>query len=552
MLNSLLIKNFALIRQLEMTPSPGFNIITGETGAGKSIMLGAIGLLLGNRADSKTLWQKEAKCVIEGSFNIADYQLQALFESHDWEYHPETIIRREININGKSRAFINDSPVNLESLRALGRNLLDIHSQHDTLQLGAQQFQLKVIDLYGQHQELLQTYQEHYDRWETVTNQKRELLEQSQEQQKEADYRKFLWEELSNAQLQAGEQQELEANLQVMEHAEEIKIQLNGSLQLLDQADANIQEQLAQSLRMLERISHFSKDYRALYDRLSSSYIEIQDIAGELNHLEQQVQFNPSEIEELKGRLDLIYRLQQKHQVQTVEELFQLGDDLESQQQAMDNLDQTLLALEKEIEEAFNKTLQDGKQLSNARKKAFQSFKEHMQALFPQLGMPDGLLEIDHKAAEPAKTGLDEVVWKFSASKGIPPKVLKEVASGGEFSRLMFCVKYILADKVALPTILFDEIDTGISGEIALQMVKMMQEMSENHQVITISHLPQFAAKGEHHYLVYKESSGKTATTNIKRLQGEDRVAAVAQMLGGNNPSEIAYANAKELLEPSN
>ena len=552
MLSNLLIKNYALIQHLEMNPAPGFNIITGETGAGKSIMLGAIGLLLGNRADSKALWQKEAKCVIEGTFDIKEYQLQALFEEQDWEYHAETIIRREINVSGKSRAFINDSPVNLEALRTLGRNLLDIHSQHDTLRLGAQQFQMSVIDLYGQHEDLLHAYKQAFERWKTATSRKQQLLEQSQEQQKEADYRNFLWEELQAAQLQASEQSELEANLQVMEHAEEIKMQLNGALQILDHTDTNVQDQLAQTLRMLERIGSFSPDYQNLYERLNSSYIEIQDITQELSLLEQQVQYDPGEIAAQKERLDLIYRLQQKHQVDNVEELLKLKDRLEAQKLELDNLDQTLMELEKEIEQASHGLLAAGSKLSEARKNTFTPFEQQIKKLLQQLGMPDGVVSIDHQTVEPGARGLDDIHWKFSASKGIPPKLLSEVASGGEFSRLMFCVKYMLADKIALPTILFDEIDTGISGEVALQMVKMMQEMSRSHQVITISHLPQFAAKGDHHYLVYKESSGPTATSSIRRLQGEDRVAAVAQMLGGNNPSEIAYANAKELLEPSN
>ena len=552
MLSNLLIKNYALIRHLEMQPAAGFNIITGETGAGKSIMLGAIGLLLGQRADGKSLWQKQEKCIIEGTFNVSAYGISALFEDNDWEYDEETIIRREINTNGKSRAFINDSPVNLEALKILGRHLLDIHSQHDTLQLGAQEFQLKVLDLFGQHLKIKQDYQNKFQVWKTAIQRRQELQTRSQNQQQEADYKKFLLEELAAADLQAPEQQELESSLQVMEHAEEIKVQLNLGLQALDQGEGNVQELLAMVLKALDRIQGYAPPYEALRARLNSAYIELQDLTQEMDNLEQQVQYDPQEIEIRKSRLDLIYRLQQKHQVQSVEELLLLQQELENQQLEMSGLEQTLQDLTQEIAQAEAQVNKYGHELSQARKKTFNTFTSLMEDLLHQLGMPDAVLKISHEQVAPGPHGMDNILWQFSANKGIAPQPLKQVASGGEFSRLMFCVKYILADKVALPTILFDEIDMGISGEVALQMVKMMQEMSRNHQVITISHLPQFAAKGDHHYYVYKETSGATATSEIRRLQGEDRVAEVAKMLGGNNPSEIAYANAKELLEPSN
>lgn len=552
MLSNLLIKNYALIQHLEMQPASGLNIITGETGAGKSIMVGAIGLLMGKRADTKVLLQKEHKCIIEGTFNIKNYALQWLFLQNNWEYDPQTIIRREINTSGKSRAFINDSPVNLESLRSLGVHLLDIHSQNDTLQLGAREFQLNVLDVYGQNQAVLTKYQRTYDRWVSLKKEQQELLIKSREQQKESDYNKFLLEELRTAALDPSEQETLEDSLQLMEHAEEIKLQIQNSLEILDHGDYGANEQLAAATHMLSKIRDYSSQYQALQARLESSLIELKDIVEELRMLDQEVEHDPAEIETLKSRLDTIYRLQKKHAVNTIRDLVEIKENLSSESEQLVHLDDTLKEIEQQIREVKSKLMEVGTQLSNSRKQVFQSFTQKMEDLLGKLGMPESRLSISCQQTDPGSNGLDDIQWTFSANKGIVPQPISKVASGGELSRLMFCVKYLMADKVSLPTILFDEIDSGISGEVALQMVEMMHEMSGNHQVLTISHLPQFAARGDHHYYVYKESDVDTTTSGIRKLEGAERVKEIAKMLGGDNPSEIAFANAKELLQPSN
>lgn len=548
MLSNLLIKNYALIRHLEMQPSAGLSIITGETGAGKSIMVGAIGLLMGKRADTKVLLQKEHKCIIEGTFNIKNYALQGLFLQNNWDYDSQTIIRREISTGGKSRAFINDSPVNLESLKSLGVHLLDIHSQNDTLQLGAQEFQLNVLDVYGQNQAVLTKYQRTYDRWVSLKKEQQELLIKSREQQKESDYNKFLLVELRSAALDPSEQETLEDSLQLMEHAEEIKLQLKNSLEILDHGDYGANEQLAAATHMLAKIRDYSSQYQALEARLESSLIELKDIVEELRMLDQEVEHDPVEIETLKYRLDTIYRLQKKHAVNTIRDLIEIKENLSRESEQLVLLDDTLKEIDQQIRESKSKLMEVGIQLSNSRKQVFSSFTEKMEDLLGKLGMPESRLSISCQQTDPGSNGLDDIQWTFSANKGIAPQPISKVASGGEFSRLMFCVKYLMADKVSLPTILFDEIDSGISGEVALQMIEMMHEMSGNHQVLTISHLPQFAARGDHHYYVYKESDVDTTTSGIRKLEGAERVKEIAKMLGGDNPSEIAFANAKELM----
>ncbi len=531
-----------------MQPSAGLSIITGETGAGKSIMVGAIGLLMGKRADTKVLLQKEHKCIIEGTFNIKNYALQGLFLQNNWDYDSQTIIRREISTGGKSRAFINDSPVNLESLKSLGVHLLDIHSQNDTLQLGAQEFQLNVLDVYGQNQAVLTKYQRTYDRWVSLKKEQQELLIKSREQQKESDYNKFLLVELRSAALDPSEQETLEDSLQLMEHAEEIKLQLKNSLEILDHGDYGANEQLAAATHMLAKIRDYSSQYQALQARLGSSLIELKDIVEELRMLDQEVEHDPVEIETLKYRLDTIYRLQKKHAVNTIRDLIEIKENLSRESEQLVLLDDTMKEIEQQIRESKSKLMEVGIQLSNSRKQVFSSFTEKMEDLLGKLGMPESRLSISCQQTDLGSNGLDDIQWTFSANKGIAPQPISKVASGGEFSRLMFCVKYLMADKVSLPTILFDEIDSGISGEVALQMIEMMHEMSGNHQVLTISHLPQFAARGDHHYYVYKESDVDTTTSGIRKLEGAERVKEIAKMLGGNNPSEIAFANAKELM----
>lgn len=552
MLSNLLIKNYALIKHLEMQPSQGLNIITGETGAGKSIMLGAIGLLMGKRADTKVLLHKDQKCVIEGTFSIQNYSLQSLFEEHDWEYETQTIIRREISAAGKSRAFINDSPVNLDALRLLGKYLLDVHSQNDTLKLGGQQFQINILDIYGQNDHILKRYREIFLTWNTLKKEHLQLQKRSAQQQKESDYKNFLLEELEAMMLDHDEQMQLEESLQLMEHAEEIKIQIQNSLQALSNGEYSASELLSQASQMWGRIREYAISYQSLHNRLESTLIELKDIVEEIHALDQQIEHNPAAIESTKSRLDSIYRLQKKHGVQTVKELLEIKEQLVGENEQLSHLDDTLKKMEHQIQLSESQLMKLGAELSDQRKNTFPHLKKQLEVLLSQLGMPDSRLEMTSAPAAPGPNGLDDINWLFSANKGITPQPINKVASGGEFSRLMFCVKYLIAGKVALPTILFDEIDTGISGEVALQMIEMMYNMATNHQVLTISHLPQFAARGDHHYYVYKESDENSTTSGIRKLADDERVEEIAKMLGGNKPSEIAYANAKELMQPSN
>jgi DNA repair protein RecN (Recombination protein N) len=548
MLSSLLIKNYALIGRLEMHPAAGLNTITGETGAGKSIMLGAIGLLMGKRADTSVLLQKEQKCIVEGTFQIGDYALEGLFEQHDWDYEAQTIIRREISSSGKSRAFVNDSPVKLEALRSLGEHLLDVHSQNDTMKLRGKEFQLDVLDVYGNNLQLLEQYQKEYDKWVTLKKEHQQLLIRATEQQKEADYQNFLLDELERANLDPNEQLQLEESLRLMENAEEIKQQIQQSLLGLEDGDYSVNQQLTSTTRLLSRIAEFGSHYQSLKERLESCLIEIRDVAQELHLLDQQVEYDATAIEALKGKLDTIYRLQRKHSVESIKELVEIRDQLKKESDQLLHLDHTLSVLEQQIEDSETKLLKLGAALKIKREETFPEFKQHMEDLLGKLGMPESSLTIATRETSPKPHGVQEIQWLFSANKGVKVKPIKQVASGGEFSRIMFCVKYLIADKVSLPTILFDEIDSGISGEVALQMIEMMQSMARTHQVIVITHLPQIAARGDHHYFVFKESDQNSTTSTIKLLSEKQRIEAVARMIGGNKPSEIAYANARELM----
>ena len=552
MLSNLLIKNYALIRELEIQPALGLNIITGETGAGKSIMLGAIGLLMGNRADTKVLLQKEQKCVIEGTFDLETHRLQTLFKQNDWEYHSQTIIRREISPAGKSRAFINDSPVNLDSLRSLGEYLLDIHSQNDTMKLGGKQFQIQVLDILGHNGESLQKYHKMYDLWTSLKREYEALLNRSQQQQQESDYHQFLLNELDAMSLEVDEEIQLQESLQQLEHAEEIKTQIHTSLQALTYSDFNASQLLSEAGKSIFKVKQYGTAYSALLDRIESSRIELQDIVDELVALDDQVVLDPDQLETVKARLDAIYRLQKKHGVNSVKELIEIKTRLENESNELAEFSEKLSGLEQRINESEQEMMAVGKSLSDNRIKTFPQFKQQLESLLGKLGMPESQIEISHRITSPGPDGLDDIRWLFSANKGVDPQPIGKVASGGEFSRMMFCVKYLLAHNVALPTILFDEIDTGISGEVALQMIEMMHRMSTNHQVLTISHLPQFAARADHHYYVYKQVEGELTTSGIRKLEDSERIYEIAKMLGGNNPSDIAFANAKELMLSSN
>lgn len=548
MLKNLIIKNYALLQSLEMEPSPALNIITGETGAGKSIMLGAVGLLLGNRADKKTLYNEDQKCVIEGSFTVSKYQLESIFDQEELDYDPVCILRREITPSGKSRAFINDTPVRLDSMKSLGRFLVDIHSQHDSLLLGNQEYQLEIIDAYADNEKLLKNYHKAYQHYRRAASDYERLKSEAASLKKEADYHQFLLKELHEAQLNEGEQSRLEDELQVMENAANIKEQLNMLITLLSNDTHSIDDLLVQGKQALSKIRNYSGKYESLHERLESCLIELRDIGGEAESEALEVDFDSEKVESVRERINLIYQLQQKHKVDGVDQLLIIQGDLEQKLERVLNLDEDIEHLKSVREAAKQEMHMHADVLCEARRKVFNSFAKEITTLLKNLGIPDASMEVVLQKVEPNESGTDEVNILFSANKGIAPQEIKGVASGGEFSRLMFCIKYILADKISLPTIIFDEIDTGVSGEIAIKMVNMMREMARNHQVIAISHLPQVAAKGDAHYFVYKDSSSVKAVSKIKKLNENERVEQIARMIGGNNPSSIAFENAKELL----
>jgi len=549
MLKSLSIANYALIQSLEMEPCASLNMITGETGAGKSIMLGAVGLLLGNRADTKALFDEEKKCIVEGIFDIKNYKLQDLFESEDLDFEEVCIIRREISPNGKSRAFINDTPVRLEILKELGKSLMDIHSQHDSLQLGEGEYQLDLIDAYTQSQQEFTSYSQAYSGYQKAKRAYEKLAEQALELKKEADFNQFQLEELSSLSLKSGEQEELESNQEILENADEIKSKIQEILmQLLDEQFGGLNI-LSQANLGIQQLGRFAQKFDPFKERFQSVLIELKDIAESLEDEDSKVEVDFEKLEATRERLSKIYQLQQKHGLDSVDGLIALEKELAEKAFQIDNLDEQLENLKSEMHAAHKSLLEKGEFLSKKRKTGFQAFSKELISLLVQLGMENAQVEFSHQLIPPSKHGIDQIDLLFSANKGVKPQALKQVASGGEFSRLIFGIKYIMADKMALPTLIFDEIDTGVSGEVALQMVRMMQKIAKNHQVLCISHLPQVAAKGDQHYFVYKDNSSARTISKIRLLENDDRISEIAKMIAGSNPSESAYESARELLK---
>ncbi len=548
MLVDLRIKNYALIEQLELRPSPLLNIITGETGAGKSIMLGAIGLLLGNRADSKMLFDNAHKCVIEGQFDIANYQLQDIFEAEDLDYDAQCILRREISPTGKSRAFVNDTPVTLDALRKIGANLMDIHSQHDTLLLGDAVFQLNLLDLYAGLVPQRTHYSSAFRQYRKLEADLTTLEAQAVEASKALDYNSFLLGELDEARLDGEDQEGLEQEIKQLENAEEIKYKLSQALHGLRDGESCATGTMKDATLLLGQVSAFSENFKDLRLRLDSVLIELHDIADEVEAAERRTEGDPARAEELQQRLNVIYTLQRKHQVRDLPGLLHLREELRQKVGSVLNLDKEIARLRRDAETAFNAVTKQGNKLTEARKKSFPRFEKELSLLLADLGMPHARIVVDHRSGPPAVSGLDVVNILFSANKGGQPQTLSKAASGGEFSRLMLCIKYMLADKTALPTIVFDEIDTGISGEIAVKVGRMMQQMARKHQLVAISHLPQMAAAGDVHYFVYKEDRADRTVSRIRELNTEDRIREIAQMIAGAKPSENAFQSARELL----
>lgn len=548
MLKHLTIKNYALIKVLEMEPSAHLNVITGETGAGKSIMLGAIGLLMGNRADTKVMWDENEKCVIEGVFNIKPYKLKSLFRDHDLDYADETVIRREISPGGKSRAFINDTPVTLETMRRLGNHLMDIHSQHETLELGNQSFQLHLIDAFAENQDIREAYRQAWVRFVAAKKKYDQLSTEAVTLREEADYTQFQLDELSKAELGENEQAELEKELKIMEHAGEIKTRFHSILQLLNDSELSAHHILTEVRNHLLSISSFSPSYDTLYQRLESVRLEMEDIANEIEKEEMHIDFDPERAEFVKERLSTLYRLLKKHRMNDVKQLLELQENLEQKALVTSHLDEALALAKDDLDTSRRAVNEIAITLRESRQKAFNPLRRQIVKLLQELGIPEANLAIVSGDTTPGPGGADKVDILFSANKGISPRPLAQVASGGEFSRLMFCIKYVMAEKSAMPTLVLDEIDNGVSGEIAMKLGNLMMDMASGHQLITISHLPQIAAKGHAHYFVYKDNSAKKTVSSIKRLDENERVEEIAKMIGGDKPSKIALQNAQELL----
>jgi len=549
MLSRLFIKNYALIDQLDIHPAKGLNILTGETGAGKSIILGALSLILGQRAESKYFYNQDQKCVIEGFFQIKDYQLKSFFIENDLEYEDETILRREISADGKSRAFVNDSPVTLPILKALGERLIDIHSQHATLNINTEAFQLMTLDSVADHHELLVRYQLVYGQYKRTSQALKVLQEALKHAKTEADYHQFLFDELVQAKLVAGEQEELEQEQNQLSHAEEIKRALLAANYALSEQEQPAISALKEALQQVQQAARFIPALDELGERLQSALIEVKDIAEEMEKTEREILFDEDRLNEVGDRLGLIYQLEQKHHVGSIEELLAIQGDLEKKLQRITANDEELDQLEQEQERLRQESEQLAQTLHFGRQKAIPLVQKEIMQVLKEVGMPNTVLDIELLPVGDLRSdGIDQVRFLFSANKGQAPMPLNKVASGGELSRLMLAIKSLVAKKTALPTIIFDEIDTGISGEVALKVGQVMEAMAEHMQVIAITHLPQIASKGKNHYQVYKADQGDKTRSNMRQLNEEERILEIAQMLSGSNPGDAALQHAKELL----
>jgi DNA repair protein RecN (Recombination protein N) len=549
LLASISIKNYALINELHIDFSSGLSIITGETGAGKSILLGALGLVLGNRADSATLKNTTRKCVVEAVLSIDKYNLHDFFVREDIDYEINTIIRREILPSGKSRAFVNDTPVTLSVLTRLRSKLIDIHSQHQTLQLSDQQFQFQLLDAFANNESKLASYQRGLVQYTSEKNRLEEIQHAQREANLQYDYNSHLYNELLEANLVEDEQEALEEKLEKINNVEEIKQNLSEALQVSTDDTIGIQNLLYSLESKLTKIAPYSKEYQELFERISSVKIELDDIVGELETANEQVDFNPSESTQLNDRLQLIYNLQKKHYVNSISELLLIQEELSVKVSATENAEQRLLDQQTIVKEIANKLDAIALKISEARKKITPTVSKQLEAILDNLGMSHARFQIQNTLAENYyKNGKDVLSFLFSANKGGQFGELKKVASGGELSRIMLAIKKVMSENSQLPTIIFDEIDSGVSGEISNKMAHIMSQMSQQMQVITITHLPQIAAKGNQHYKVYKEEVNNTTTTNLKQLSKDERIVEIAEMLSGKNISDSALTHARELL----
>ena len=550
MLKQLYIKNFTLIDELDIQLHPGFSVITGETGAGKSIILGAIGLLLGNRADTKAIKAGCDRCTIEAHFDLSRYDMQSFFTEHDIDYDADdTIIRRELTAAGKSRAFINDTPVALSLMRELGESLVDIHSQHQNLLLQKEDFQLNVVDIIAQDSKLLGDYRATYNQYRQAQQRLAKMEEEIARSRENEEFLRFQYKELDHAQLVEGEQESLEQEAETLTHAEDIKTALYDADNTLTNEDGSILERLKSTCQQLASIKEVYPAIAEAAERLDSSYIELKDIAQEIGTNVDRVDFEPARLDEINSRLDTIYSLQQKFHVQDISGLIEIRENIKQQLDHIGNSDEELAVLQQEAEHWLSKAGQAARKLTELRTRTAKKIETEMQKRLVPLGIPNVRFEISFTAKPLSPDGADKVNFLFSANKSTPLQPVSQVASGGEIARVMLSLKAMISGAVKLPTIIFDEIDTGVSGKIAEKMAQIMAEMGElDRQVISITHLPQIAAMGRHHYKVLKEETPQGTRSHMTELTEEQRVSEIAQMLSGSDITEAALANAQELL----
>ena len=557
MLTHLTINNYVLIESLDIDLAAGFSVMTGETGAGKSIILGALGLLMGQRADTGSIMPGAAKCTVEGIFNIEDYDLQEVFEENELDYEPqECILRREVAANGKSRAFVNDSPVNVAVLRQIALRLLDIHSQHSNLLLENPAFQLGIVDTVAGHQDMLSQYSECYARIVEAKRQLKELEENLAKRQSDEDYLRFQLEQLDEFNPQAGEDEELKQLQTALSHAEDIKVALSGIDALLNGDDSDngmgAIDALRRSGQAMQQIANVYPAIENYLERLESVVIEVKDIVGDINSLAEEVEYNPTRLQEVTERLDNLFALEQKHHVGSAEELIDLAEDIRSQLSLLTDSEDNINALKQQIEADTEQAKKLAEKLSAGRSKAAKQVEKLVKETLVQMDMPAVVFNANvEKTEELMPSGLDNVAFLFSANKSMAPRPLADVASGGEMSRVMLALKALTSKQMHLPTIIFDEIDTGVSGKVASSMAQIMVQMSSGagQQVLAITHLPQIAAKGKTHYFVYKDDTGSRTLTHIRQLDNEQRITELAHMLSGSKVTEAAKENAKQLLQ---
>lgn len=547
MVQQLWIQNYAIIEEVDIHFSTQMTTITGETGAGKSIIMGALGLILGERADTKVLYQKEEKCIVEGTFQIESYQLQPFFEAHDLDYDPECIIRREIYPSGKSRAFINDTPTKLSILKELSQYIIDLHRQFDTLDINQISFQFKTLDALSDQKKVVLTYRSDFQEWQKLKQQYATLKEKQQERAREREFLNFQLEELSELDYQAGEWFELDQKLHTLSHVEELKSAFHATGQVILESEPSLDEVLSDLIHKYEKAGPAAE---SLLKRLQEVQIELEDIAREAEQEGESIEYDPAEQERIEDRMQDIYQLQQKHQLEEPDDLEERQMELEAQLNRLESDDAQLEELAQTIQAREKALRSQAKEISKNRRQVIPKFEKQVAERLQAVSMPNAVFKVELESVDELQpAGMDRVEFTFSANKGAPAGKIRDIASGGELSRLALAIKSIVAAAIPLPTLMFDEIDSGVSGDVALKMGHILKSLSRDHQVIVITHSPQISAQGDLHYFVYKETDEERTFTRVKSLEGSDRAYAIATMLSSDPPSEAALANAKDLLQ---